>query len=174
MKAWMPLGSMLLICALAWVLAGAASTAQAAGAAATGSLGRFVQQALERGRDAQLPPHLAMTLSVSDGLHPVPVRQIGKRVGAVVHTFNVVSGAHRQVVLISTDEASHETSAYAQRADGSLRRAVHYQSGGVPEVLSAAAAAAGYRREFRFWNETLGVEPAPQAAHGPDAAAPRP
>jgi len=161
MKVWMPVKSTLLAAALGWVLASAAS---AAGAAAA-SLSRFAQQVLDRGSEAHLPPHLAMTLSVSDGTHPVPVRQIAARVGAVVHTYNVVSGARRQVVLISNDEGRHETSAYVLSADGSMRRAVRYQSGGVPEVLSVAVAGGGFRRELSFWNQTLG---------GPDAAAPHP
>jgi hypothetical protein len=157
----------------AMVLMLLAVAAGAAGTAAPAAVSRFAPQVLERGSEAQLPPHLAMTLSVSDGSRPVPVRQAASRVGTLVHTYNVVSGAHRQVVLISTDEASHETSAYLLRADGSLRRAVHYQSGGMPEVLAPAAAGSGFRRELRFWNQTLGGVAAP-AAHGPDAAVTHP
>lgn len=121
--------------------------------AATSWVDRLTSEALATGADAQLPPHLSVVLGIAAREQNTPVRQLVARVDQEVHTFNVCAADHRDLVIVTTDEKTHATTAYLVSARGRLRKTVTYSPEHPTELLSAEQAQAGFARERRYWSD---------------------
>ena len=136
--------------------------------------GVLTQQALQRGYQATLPPHVSMVLGLSTKSESVPVRQLMSRAADKVRTYNVSVANPRDVVLFLVDERARSTVAYLITRGGKLRKAVSYQFGGEPHELTSSEARPGLAREIRYWSDRAAearTGPAPPAA---PASAPGP
>jgi hypothetical protein len=152
-------------------LAGGAARAQAVAqvpVAAQSALVALAARVLAQGAEASLPPNLSLVLRLGSGREPLAVRQAVLRSGAVVHVYNVLAHGAHAVVLLQVDEARHLTEAYRLDAGGRLARAVGYAGNGQAQPLEQAAAAGGYEREARLWQQFAG------RLNGPVAPAPAP
>ncbi len=130
--------------------------------AGSGWTGVLTQEALTRGYQATLPPHVSMLLGLSSKGGSVPVRQLMSRAADKVHTYNVSVANSRDVVLFLVDERAQSTVAYLLTPGGKLRKAVSYQIGGEPRELTPAEARPGLAREIRYWSDHApgaGVKP---------------
>jgi hypothetical protein len=82
-----------------------------------------------------------------------------------VRTFNVGVIDHKQLVIFTLNARSGESVAYLLGPEGTLIKAVSYQTGGQTQPLAPDKASAGLARETRFW--------AARAKAGPPAPAPQ-
>jgi len=148
------------------------------GAAAAGAAPPWTaplkQQALARGYQATLPPHLSQLLGLSPKGESVAVRQLLGRAEQKVHTFNVTVDKPHDVVVFLVDERAQKTVAYLLTASGKLGKAVAYQIGGEPHELPVDQARPGLMREVRYWSEhaSEGAPPPPNPAAPPAGAPP--
>jgi hypothetical protein len=154
---------------LGWLVSVTASIAATGPARGdTACTGVLTQQALTRGYQATLPPHVSTVLGLSKG-ESVPVRQLMSRAADKVHTYNVSVAHPRDVVLFLADEHAQSTVAYLLTSGGKLRKAVSYRAGGEPQELAASEARPGLAREMRYWCDHAAAGPA-----SPPNPAPRP
>jgi hypothetical protein len=120
----------------------------------------LAQQALNEGFLARLPPNVCMVLGLAKAAEGTDVRQLLAKEGHRIRTFNVTVAGH-QVVIFDVDAQTGSTAAYLLAPEGTLSKAVSYQTGGQAQLLSAADAKAGFAREKHFWS---GRAPKPSPA----------
>ena len=123
----------------------------------------LVSEALTRGFEATLPPHVSMVLGLAHEGEKVVVRQLVERTEKKVRTFNVSVAHHRDIVVFLVDESAQSASAYLISPGGKLRKAVTYQSGGEPRLLTRAEAHGDFLREVRYWSQR--AQPGAPAPH---------
>jgi len=124
----------------------------------------LVPQALDSGFLTRLPPTVSVALGLAKADQGSEVRQLLRKSGHQVRTFNVSVANHNDVVIFNVNGQTGATVAYLLTPDGELRKAVAYQAGGEAHELPAADAKAGLAREARFWSARARDAQAP-AAH---------
>jgi hypothetical protein len=128
---------------------------------------KLAQQALDSGFLTRLPPDVSKALGLAKPDEGTDVRQLLTKVGHQVRTFNVGVIDHRQLVIFNLNARSGESVAYLLGPDGTLRKAVTYQTGGETQPLAPDKASAGLTREAHFWAaraKAAAAAPAPQNA----------
>jgi len=114
----------------------------------------FTQRVAQEGKDATLPPHLALALGLGDGEHSLPVKQAGLRSGAVVRTFNVAhTASHPTVVLLEHHEDTQLTRAFLLKNSAQLAKALAYSSGAEPQAIPASQARPQLQEQLKYWSE---------------------
>jgi hypothetical protein len=128
MKAWVRSLKIALLCLL-W--AGAASAAEPWAQPLT-------QQALSAGFLQRLPPAVSTAFGLAKAQEGSDVRQLLTKDGHRIRTFNVSVANHGDLVVFDIDARGGANVAYLLSADGTLRKAVAYQT---------------FQREARFWSQ---------------------
>lgn len=116
-------------------------------------LAAFTNRVLQEGHTAHLPAHLSLVLGLGSGEEAVPVRQFGTQSGSLIRTFNVASlkGQH-VVVLLDYDEGRRQTHAFLLKRSGVLARAVSYETGAQPAILSPDTARPAFEAQKAWWS----------------------
>lgn len=123
----------------------------------------ITQQALDSGFLQRLPVAVSKAFGLPKADDGTDVRQLLKKDGRRIRTFNVGVANHSDLVIFSIDAKEGANVAYLISADGSLRKAVSYQTGSNDtSELSAADARTGLARETRFWSAQAKKKPAKQ------------
>ncbi|MHB8721762.1 MAG: hypothetical protein ACYDAH_10240 [Steroidobacteraceae bacterium] len=152
--------AMLAILSAAMALArGAPPAAIASTQGASRSLDRLIDAVLRQGPASQLPAHLSVVLGVSAVEQPTAVKQAVMREAETVRTFNVCTGNHNDVVMITYNERSRSSKAYLMPPDGKLRKAVSFQAGAPAVERSLNEARSDFAAEIKFWMD-VGRQPA--------------
>jgi hypothetical protein len=114
----------------------------------------FTDRVFRQGHDALLPPHLALVLGLGTGETAVTVKQLGTRSPAQeVRTFNVCTDKGRRVVVILLyDEKTRVTRAFLLGGGAKLRKAVTYEAGAQPVLLSDSEARVAFQQELQYWS----------------------
>jgi S1/P1 Nuclease len=112
----------------------------------------LISQALSSGFLGRLPPTVSVALGLAKADQGTEVRQLLRKSGHQVRTFNVSVANHGDVVIFNVNGRTGATVAYLLTPDGQLRKAAAYQAGGEAHELPAAEAKAGLAREVRFWS----------------------
>jgi hypothetical protein len=123
---------------------------------AAGALPRFaelIESVLQKGPEAQLPPHLSLALGIGTGDAPLAVKQAVLRDGPEVRVFEVRMANHKDIVILRTNEQEQTTRAYLVSATGKLRKAVFYKAGAEPQQIPPAEAHAALANEIKFWTD---------------------
>ena len=120
------------------------------------AFGLLIDAVKAQGPTSSLPPHLSEVLKLNGQGQATPVRQALMREGDRVHTFNVSSDGHDDVVLMVFDTRTQSTRAYLTAEPGKLRKAVSYQAGEAPTERSIAEARADFSAEVAFWSGLSG------------------
>jgi uncharacterized protein with GYD domain len=94
-----------------------------------------------------------VVLGISGTERETAVRQAVIRDGQTVHTFNVCTAKHDDVVMMSVNEQDRSTKAYLVSAAGVLRKAVFYQAGAPANERSLTEARADFVNEVKLWTE---------------------
>lgn len=111
------------------------------------------QQALDSGFLQRLPPAISKTFGLAKAEDGTDVRELLAKDGHRIRTFNVSVANHNDVVIFNIDARAGANIAYLLSGDGTLRKAVSYQTGGSDtHELAAAEARAGLARESKFWS----------------------
>src|SRR5258708_29683260 len=118
---------------------------------ATRSLEGLVDAVIRNGPGNQLPAHLSVILGVSALEQKTPVKQAVMRDGYTVHTFNVCTANHRDLVMLTYNEQNHSSKAYLVSPAGALRKAGYYQAGDPANERSPADAHSDFLIELKFW-----------------------
>jgi hypothetical protein len=139
----------------AWLIVAIAMAAILPAQSATRPLEELVEAVIRKGPDGMLPAHLSVVLGVSQIERPTAVKQAVIRHASVVRTFNVCTGNHDDVVILTYDELSHDTKAYLTSATGKLRKAVYYQPGAAANERSLADARGDFASEITFWTNLV-------------------
>jgi hypothetical protein len=114
----------------------------------------FTERVLRQGRDAQLPPHLALVLGLGTGETAVTVKQLGIQSAQEVRTFNVCQDKGKPVVVIvHYNQKNQVAHAYLLGSGTRLRKAVTYEAGAQPVLLSDAKAKAAFQEELQYWSD---------------------
>jgi hypothetical protein len=111
----------------------------------------LIPQALNSGFLTRLPPTVSVALALTKAEEGTEVRQLLRKSGHQVRTFNVSVANHGDVVIFNVNGRTGATVAYLLTPEGQLRKAVAYQAGGQAHELPTAAAQADLAREGRFW-----------------------
>jgi voltage-gated potassium channel Kch len=135
----------------AWLIVAVAMAAFLPAQSATRSLEVFIEAVIRNGLEGKLPAHLSVVLGVSQIERQTAVKQAVIRNASMVRTFNVCTGKHDDVVILTYDELSHATKAYLTSATGKLRKAVDYQPGAAANERSLADASSDFTNEITFW-----------------------
>jgi hypothetical protein len=124
----------------------------------------LIPRALDSGFLTRLPPSVSVALALAKADQGTEVRQLLRKSGHQVRTFNVSVANHNDVVIFNVNGRTGATVAYLLGPDGQLRKAVSYQAGGQAHEIPAADARAGVAREARFWSALArkSAPPAPQ------------
>lgn len=126
-------------------------------------LARFIDEVLTKGPSSQIPSHLSLILGITTVSHPTAVKQAVMRDGELMHTFNVRSDQHGDVVLMAYNTRTRATKAYLTDPAGTLRKAVSYQPGEAPTERKANEAREEFAAEKRFWlNLSQAATPTPR------------
>lgn len=139
-----------------WLIAVVAMAAMAAMLSAHGaarSLAGLVDAVVAHGPESRLPAHLSVVLGISRTERETAVKQAVIRDGQTVHTFNVCSAKHDDVVMMSVNEQDHTTKAYLVSAAGVLRKAVSYQAGAPANERSLAEVRGDFANEIKLWTD---------------------
>jgi hypothetical protein len=113
----------------------------------------FTERVLRQGREAQLPPHLALVLGLGTGETAVAVKQLGIQSAQEVRTFNVCQEKGKPVVVIVHYNQKNQIAyAYLLGSGTKLRKAVTYEAGAQPALLSGEKAKAAFREELQYWS----------------------
>jgi hypothetical protein len=91
-------------------------------------LAMAIDQTLEQGHDAVLPPHVSNLLGISPQEREVPVKQFVE-MGALIRGFEVSTSEHNNVVIFVEDRAKKETTFYLTSRRGVLRRVLSVREG---------------------------------------------
>ena len=114
----------------------------------------LTQQALGAGFLQRLPPPVSKAFGLAKADEGSDVRQLLTKDGHRIRTFNVSVANHKDLVVFNIDARGGANVAYLLAADGTLRKAVAYQTGDSDtRELSSADAKAGFAREARFWSQ---------------------
>jgi hypothetical protein len=135
----------------AWLIVAVAMAAILPAQSANRSLEPLVEAVIRNGIEGMLPARLSVVLGVSQIERQTPVKQAVIRNVSVVRTFNVCTGNHDDVVILTYDELSHNTKVYLTSAAGKLRKAVYYQPGAAANERSLADAEGDFASEITFW-----------------------
>lgn len=117
------------------------------------SLAGLIDAVIAHGPESRLPAHLSVVLGISSAEQQTAVKQAVVRDGQTVHTFNVCTANHDDVVIMSVNELNHTTKAYLVSAAGELRKAVSYQAGAPATLRPLAEARADFANEMKFWTD---------------------
>jgi hypothetical protein len=113
----------------------------------------LTQQALNAGFLQRLPVAVSKAFALPKADDGTDVRQLLTKDGHRIRTFNVGVANHGDLVIFDIDAKGGANVAYLISPDGSLRKAVSYQTGSSDtRELSAADARSGLAREVRFWS----------------------
>src|SRR3979490_2883002 len=88
----------------AWLIVAIAMAAILPAQGATRSLEEFIEAVIRNGHEGMLPAHLSVVLGVSQIERQTAVKQAVIRNPSMVRTFNVCTGNHDDVVILSYDE----------------------------------------------------------------------
>lgn len=114
----------------------------------------LTQEALSAGFQQRLPPAVSIAFGLAKAKDGSDVRQLLTKDGHRIRTFNVSVANHQDLVVFDVDARGGANVAYLLSAEGTLRKAVAYQTGSSDtRELSAADARAGFAREARFWSQ---------------------
>jgi hypothetical protein len=118
----------------------------------------FTDRVLRQGHEALLPPHLALVLGLGTGEKAVSVKQLATQSAQEVHTFNVRTDKGRAVVVILLyDQKTRITHAFLLGSGAKLRKAVTYETGAQPALLSDSEARVAFRQELQYWSTQAAV-----------------
>ena len=131
----------------------AAMTVMLSAHGAADSLAGLVDAVVRNGPASRLPAHLSVVLGINRLEQETAVKQAVIRDGQTVHTFNVCTAKHDDVVLMRVDELNHSTSAYLASAAGVLRKAVSYRAGAPAVERSLTEARGDFANEIKFWTD---------------------
>jgi hypothetical protein len=136
-----------------WLIVAFAMAAMLSAHGASKSLAGLVDAVVAHGPESRLPAHLSVVLGISRTERETAVKQAVIRDGQMVHTFNVCTAKHDDVVMMTVNEQNHSTKAYLVSATGVLRKAVSYQAGAPANERSLAEASEDFANEIKFWTE---------------------
>jgi hypothetical protein len=136
-----------------WIVIAFAVMAIQPSRAATPLLATLIDTVVRNGPDSQLPARLSVVLGISHVEQKTAVKQAVVRDGPTVRTFNVCTGSHDDVVILTYNEHSQATKAYLVSAAGRLRKAVDYQAGDAAHERSLADARSDFAAEIKFWTD---------------------
>jgi hypothetical protein len=112
----------------------------------------LAQQALGSGFLQKLPVPVSKAFGLAKPDEGSDVRQLLTKDGHRIRTFNVSVANHNDLIIFNIDAKAGANLAYLVSPDGSLRKAIAYQSGdSSTRELSAADGRAGLAREQKFW-----------------------
>jgi hypothetical protein len=134
-----------------WLIVAVAMAAMLSAHGAAGPLAGLIDAVLAKGPESRLPAHLSVVLGVSRAERETAVKQAVIRDGQTVHTFNVCTANHGDVVMMSVNEQDHTTKAYLISAAGVLRKAVSYQAGAPANQRSLTEARGDFADEIKLW-----------------------
>ena len=136
-----------------WLVVAAAMTVMLSAHGAADSLAGLVDAVIRNGPASRLPAHLSVVLGISRVEQETAVKQAVIRDGQTVHTFNVCTAKHDDVVIMRVDEQKRSTKAFLVSAAGVLRKAVSYQSGAPAIERSLTEARGDFANEIKFWTD---------------------
>jgi hypothetical protein len=123
----------------------------------------LIDEVVAKGSASQIPSHLSLVLGITTTPQPTAVKQAVMRDGESMHTFNVRSDQHGDVVLMAYDTRTRTTKAYLTDPAGTLRKAVSYQPGEAPIVRNTSETSGEFTAEIKFWLNLLQTAtPAPR------------
>jgi len=94
-----------------------------------------IDQTLERGRDALLPPHVSTLLGIAQEKE-VPVKQFVE-MAELIRGFDVSADDRKNVVIFVENRAEKETTYYLTSRSGTLRKVLAVREGiGYPRLPS--------------------------------------
>ena len=91
-------------------------------------LSRAVDQTLEQGHDAVLPPHISHLLGISPDEHEVAIKQFVV-MEQPIRGFEVSTADHHNVVLFVEDRDQKESTFYLTSSRGLLRKVLSVRQG---------------------------------------------
>jgi hypothetical protein len=112
----------------------------------------LTQRALDSGFLTRLPPTVSTAFGLAKAQDGTEVRQLLTKHGHLVRTFNVCVANHADVVALDLNAQSGASVAYLMSADGQLRKAVSYRTGGEVKTLGNADAEAGFAQVKHYWS----------------------
>jgi hypothetical protein len=130
-----------------WLIVAVAIGAMLSAHGAAKSLAGLVDTVVAHGPESRLPAHLSVVLGISRAERETAVI----RDGQTVHSFNVCTAKHDDVVIMSVNEQDHTTKAYLISAAGVLRKAVSYQAGAPANERSLTEARSDLDDEIKLW-----------------------
>jgi hypothetical protein len=136
-----------------WLVVVVAMTVMLSAHGAAASLAGLIDAVVAKGPESRIPAHLSVVLGISRAERETAVKQAVLRDGQTVHTFNVCTAKHDDVVLMNVNEQNHSTKAYLVSAAGVLRKAVSYQAGAPANERSLAEARGDFASEVKFWTD---------------------
>jgi hypothetical protein len=136
-----------------WLIVAVAMGAMFSAHGVAKSLAELVEAVVAHGPDSRLPAHLSVVLGISQAERETAVKQAIIRDGQMVHTFNVCTAKHDEVVIMSVNEQDHTTKAYLISAAGALRKAVSYQAGAPANERSLTEARGDFANEIKLWTD---------------------
>jgi len=113
-----------------------------------------VNNTLERGHDAFLPPHISHLLGISPDEQKVPVKQFAE-VGQTVRGFEVSTEKHDDIVIFVENPSQGESVFYLISARGSARRVVSVKAGVGYDRVPTAADRKDLTTEKQYWIDRL-------------------
>jgi hypothetical protein len=134
-----------------WLIVAVAIGAMLSAHGAAKSLAGLVDTVVAHGPESRLPAHLSVVLGISRAERETAVKQAVIRDGQTVHSFNVCTAKHDDVVIMSVNEQDHTTKAYLISAAGVLRKAVSYQAGAPANERSLTEARSDLDDEIKLW-----------------------
>jgi hypothetical protein len=129
----------------------------------------LIQQALDSGFLTRLSPAVSVAFDLTKPQDGTEVRQLLRKQGHQVRTFNVGVANHADVVVLDFNARSGATVAYLITPDGQLRKAVSTRVNSDARPISTADAQAGFNEARHYWSaqarsaQASGTAPAPPA-----------
>lgn len=124
-------------------------------------LAQAVERVLREGKNANLPPHLATLLGLSQESE-FPVSQGVLRTGKTVQGFDVSIADHNDIVLFVVDETANNQSLYLTSTQGRLRKMVSVTNGVGRVAKITDDDKRSFEREKEFWLARLAPPRAPK------------
>jgi hypothetical protein len=134
----------------------------------------LTQQALDSGFLTRLPPAVSVAFELTKPQEGTEVRQLLRKQGHQVRTFNVSVANHADVVVLDLNAQSGATVAYLITPDGQLRKAVSTRVNSDAKPLSTAEAQAGFNQVKHYWSAQARSAQASGTAPTPPAIPPGP
>lgn len=120
-----------------------------------------VDQTLQEGLHAKLPPHLSTLLGLSQEQECL-VRQGVVRTGKVVQGFDVSTSNKNDVVLFVVNETTNSQTLYLTSQQGVLRKVVSVEEGVGQVQKVTGEARKAFEKEKQFWLDRLAPVGAPE------------